>query len=320
MWTGDNVSNQHHMKGAIALSLNLSVSGMPFNGPDVPGFAGDASDELMRAWYKLGFLFPFLRNHNVHDAADQEPWSRGGATTRVVTEYIRLRYKLLPYLYQAFQAQAQAGDPVLRPLWYHDPSPDHENTDDAFFVGEALLQAPFTTLDQRRRTVRLPRHAQGTGWYDVDHRRWVDAGTVTQHRRNQATTPVFLASPSALGLQQGVRTTAGNRLDRLDVLLVLREGETVVWKYRLDDGLTEAWREGAFSDFALGATLTGGSLAVTVENPARGGGGLSVRLLVLSPQRPRSVVLGPKTLGLHREGLRFAGRNLTVTATEEVAL
>src|SRR5690606_34733633 len=65
VWTGDNISNVHHLRNSVGISLSLSISGLPFNGPDVPGFGGNASAELMRAWYKAGFLFPSLRNHNV---------------------------------------------------------------------------------------------------------------------------------------------------------------------------------------------------------------------------------------------------------------
>jgi len=73
MWNGDNVSNETHLTKSLSFSLNLSVSGMPFNGPDVPGFAGDADGTLMETWYKAGFLFPFLRNHNVAGAKDRNP-------------------------------------------------------------------------------------------------------------------------------------------------------------------------------------------------------------------------------------------------------
>jgi alpha-glucosidase len=72
-WTGDNCSNWIHLKKSIGLTLNLAISGAPFNGPDVPGFAQDATPELAQAWYKAGFLFPFFRNHSSCDSRGQEP-------------------------------------------------------------------------------------------------------------------------------------------------------------------------------------------------------------------------------------------------------
>ena len=45
-WTGDNNSSMKHLKQSIPMSLNLSLSGQPFNGPDIGGFAGNATSEL----------------------------------------------------------------------------------------------------------------------------------------------------------------------------------------------------------------------------------------------------------------------------------
>ncbi len=63
IWTGDNCSNYHSLRMAIPCSLNLALSGVPFNGPDIGGFAGDCPSNLLRDWQKAGFLSPFCRNH-----------------------------------------------------------------------------------------------------------------------------------------------------------------------------------------------------------------------------------------------------------------
>jgi alpha-glucosidase len=55
----------------------LWALGHHFNGPDVPGFGGDATRELAVAGYKAGFLFPFFRNHSVKNCRPQEPWTFG---------------------------------------------------------------------------------------------------------------------------------------------------------------------------------------------------------------------------------------------------
>ena len=318
VWTGDNVSNEFHMKNTVALTLNLSVSGMPFNGPDVPGFAGDASNELMRAWYKLGFLFPVLRNHSIKDSKPQEPWSRDGTTTAVVGDYIRLRYKLLPYLYQNFVAQNELGDPMLRPVWYHDPSAQFERTDDMFFVGSDVLQAPLTSLKDKTRTVTLPQHSRGRRWFDVQNLAFVSAGDTSRHRAEAATTPIFLASPSALPMQRGTRRTNANDFRKLDVLLVLEEG-TAKLDYRLDDGLTEG-KDAPFSRFAIEALRTEASIAITVTSPVRNSGGLALRFLILGSKGPASVTVNGKPFGLAAETLPFAGKSLPVRATVEIEL
>jgi alpha-glucosidase len=305
------------MRGAITMVLGMSVSGMPFAGPDVPGFAKDASADLMRAWYKLGFLFPFLRNHKVAGAADQEPWTRDPKTTRIVGDYIRLRYKMLPYLYQVFHDLAETGEPVLRPVWYHDPSPAFERTDDVFFVGRSVLQAPFTSVSDRTRQVTLPRHAGGTGWYDVQNRRFTAAGSVSRHKNTPETTPIFFAVPSALPLQKGTRRTNQNDFAVLDVLLVLDEGQTSVLDYRLDDGLTTA---GPRSRFRVEARLDRGRVSVSGRALEKEFGGVRLRFLVLSPSPAGSLDFQGENLALVPETLDFAGSRLRVAASQEISL
>jgi alpha-glucosidase len=93
--TGDNCSNWYHLTKCIEVSLHLALSGIPFNGPDVPGFGDDPDAELAVAWYKVCFLFPFLRNHSQKSARHHEPWTFG-KSSKIIRGYIRLRYKLLP--------------------------------------------------------------------------------------------------------------------------------------------------------------------------------------------------------------------------------
>ena len=315
LWTGDNMANEHHMKGSIPLSLNLSVSGMPFNGPDVPGFALSASAELMRAWYKLGFLFPFLRNHKIAGQADQEPWTRDDLTTKIVTEYIRLRYKLLPYLYQQFVLQATQGDPMLRPVWYHDTAIDFELKDDLFFVGPAILQAPFVELAQEKRHVALPKHQAGKTWYDVQNKSWCVAGdTVLQH--NQAeTTPMFLAAPSCIPMQVGVRTDNKNDLNNIDLLIVFRENGEVNWQYQTDDGASNAWQQGAYSTFEMKAHVEAKQVSLELVKTHAGFGALQLRVLVLAPQRYEQVSINQVSMPLKAEFLAFAGAQIEVLAS-----
>lgn len=320
LWTGDNMSNQHHMKGSIALSLNLSVSGMPFNGPDVPGFALSASAELMRAWYKLGFLFPFLRNHKITGQADQEPWSRDALTTEIVAAYIRLRYKLLPYLYQQFVAQARDGDPIMRPVWYHDTDSAFEYTDDMFFIGPAILQAPFVELEALQRQIQLPKHAHGERWYDVQQTCWRQRGEQIIHTNEPDTTPIFLASPAMLPMQVGVRTTNQNQLDEIDLLLLIEEGDTIAEEYRLDDGLSNEWQDGAYSSWSMRASCDSGVVQIQILPLHQGFGTMRLRCLVLSQSQINAIHLNTLISEGEEEYIAFAGSKMTALASQRIVV
>lgn len=68
--------------------------------PYVGGFSENTTAELLVRWYQLGVFYPFFRNHAQNETVRQEPWAFGGETADIIREAIRLRYRLLPQLYQ----------------------------------------------------------------------------------------------------------------------------------------------------------------------------------------------------------------------------
>lgn len=53
------------------------LSGQPLSGPDIGGFAGNATPRLFGRWMGIGSMFPFCRGHSEIDTIDHEPWSFG---------------------------------------------------------------------------------------------------------------------------------------------------------------------------------------------------------------------------------------------------
>jgi alpha-glucosidase len=163
VWTGDNHSTWEHLRLAISVCLNLGLSGIAFCGPDIGGFSGDCSGELLARWTQVGALTPFFRNHSAIATARQEPWAFGEPYESVCRRWIEFRYELLPYLYTAAWQSAETGLPMMRPLAL--AFPDDLRTysmDDQFLLGDALLAAPVGNAGQTRRRVYLP----GGPWYD----------------------------------------------------------------------------------------------------------------------------------------------------------
>ena len=142
-WTGDNSSTMKHLKQSIPMSLNLSLSGQPFNGPDIGGFAGNANSELYAHWIALGAFYPFSRAHATKGSINQEPWSFGEEVEQVSKEALMRRYRLLPYLYTLFWESSKTGMPVMRPLFFNDPkAPNLRKEQGNFLIGSDLLVVP----------------------------------------------------------------------------------------------------------------------------------------------------------------------------------
>lgn len=142
-WTGDNISSTEHMELSIPMSLTLGLSGQPFSGPDIGGFVGSPSAELMGQWMALGAFYPFCRNHTSTGTQDQEPWSYGEEVEQASRIALNRRYRLLPYWYTLFYEASLSGMPVMRPVFFADPTDlSLREEQEAFLVGSDLLVVP----------------------------------------------------------------------------------------------------------------------------------------------------------------------------------
>jgi alpha-glucosidase len=156
-WTGDNSSWWEHLWMSMPQLQNLGLSGVAWAGVDIGGFFDDGNGELLARWTEMGVFQPFCRNHTAIGTRRQEPWAFGEPYESVCREMIKLRQRLLPYLYTLFEECHRTGAPILRPLLFEYP--EDETTyaaDDEFLLGGALLVAPISRPGIEHRHVYLP--------------------------------------------------------------------------------------------------------------------------------------------------------------------
>lgn len=164
VWTGDNVAYDEHMLLGIRLVNSLGLSGVPFAGYDVGGFVGNADTRLFTRWLSIGSFSPFFRGHTMINTRDSEPWTYGEEAEQICRNYIRLRYRLMPYLYSVFNEAAETGMPVQRSLaieYTHDEKVYDGLYQNEYLFGPGILVAPVeSTRDIAK--IYLP---QGTWYY-----------------------------------------------------------------------------------------------------------------------------------------------------------
>ena len=142
-WTGDNGSTSNCMTVAVPMSLTLGLSGQPFNGPDLGGFAQTATPDLWGNWIGFGAFFPFCRGHAQAGTNQKEPWAFGPTVQSAAQIALDRRYRLLPYLYTLFDHSSQTGIPVMQPVFFSDPADLSLRAEQqAFMLGADLLVIP----------------------------------------------------------------------------------------------------------------------------------------------------------------------------------
>lgn len=141
-WTGDNLSNWEHLQMSLPMVLQLGLSGQPLSGPDIGGFAGNATPKLFGRWMGVGALFPFSRGHTETGSIDHEPWSFGEECEEVCRLALLRRYRLLPHIYTLFYHSHKKGIPVATPVFFADPQdPELRKVETSFLLGPLLVCA-----------------------------------------------------------------------------------------------------------------------------------------------------------------------------------
>lgn len=270
IWTGDNLSSYYYLKLSIPTTLGMSISGCPFNGPDCVGFGGDATEALFIDWMKAGFLFPFMRNHSVKDSRRQEPWAFSKKALNIARHYIRLRYKLLPYLYNLFIDQEEQGEPIMRPMIYHYDDARFVNTSHQFLVGDSILQAPKVEENAKSVTVELP----AGDWFDARNGRFVPGGRAATVRVVSDETPLYVKNGAIVPMQTGTPKDPRKDFRRVEIHIFAKPGTSGKSEivYRADDGISYGYRRGKRSALRVSVEWSGRSVAVSTQEEADGYG------------------------------------------------
>lgn len=157
-WTGDNCSLWSHLQMSIPQILSMGLSGFVFSGVDVGGFGGAyCPPELLCRWIECAIFMPLCRNHAALGTRPQEPYRYSSEVQETYRKHVRLRYRLLPYLYDNFYKLEKNNLLPISPLSYHYES--DKNTfeiNDEFMVGDSVLVAPILNQGARARSVYLP--------------------------------------------------------------------------------------------------------------------------------------------------------------------
>ena len=291
-WSGDNTTSWHTLRWNIRMGLTMSLSGMFNTGHDIGGFAGPVPDaELLVRWVQSAAFNPrCIMNSWKANGETNTPWMHPEVLP-IVRDWIRLRYRFMPYLYSLYRRAPSDGEPILRPRFFDHAEDAHafDDTDD-FHVGPNLLVAAVVEEGARTRDVYLP---QGPGgwidfWTGVHHR----AGTTVVADAPLAYIPLFVPAGAILPVTDTSDMT--RRHDEssraLRVFPGRGSGESAFALYE-DDGLSLRYRDGDYAE--LDCTLAWTPRTVRVHVRKRGSYALPYDVLrvVLPPGERRKVDL-----------------------------
>lgn len=202
-WSGDNRTAWKTLRYNQRTGLGMSLSGFFNIGHDVGGFSGPRpGPELFLRWVQNGVFHPRFTIHSWNDDGTvNEPWMHPEVTP-LVRDAIRLRYRLLPYLYTCLWQAVARDEPMLRPLFLdHPDDPACWGERDEFLLGRDLLVATVLDEGATTRSLRLPEN--GTGWWDFHAGRWHAPGTEVTLAVGLDSIPLFVRAGAVLPMSTG---------------------------------------------------------------------------------------------------------------------
>ncbi|WP_426298182.1 TIM-barrel domain-containing protein [Arthrobacter sp. R-11] len=114
---------------------------------DIGGHMGGyKDDELAVRWIQFGVFSPIMRLHSgASPFTGKEPWKYPAAAADAMTDFLRLRHRLVPYLHTMNHRASSEGLPLVEPMYYEYPeeSPAY-SVPNQYLFGTALIAAPIT--------------------------------------------------------------------------------------------------------------------------------------------------------------------------------
>jgi alpha-D-xyloside xylohydrolase len=198
-WSGDTQGSWESLRKNIVGALNFTMSGIPYWSADIGGFfGGDNHDrayaDLFNRWEQFAIFTPQFRVHGVQPG--KEIWNWDGDIQPLLIDNVKLRYRLLPYIYSLSWDVTHNRGTMMRALAFDfrgDPKALAQT--DEYMFGRALLVAPVVEKDVRKRTVYLP---AGTQWYDFFSGRRYAGGQTIEADAPMSHIPVFARAGSII--------------------------------------------------------------------------------------------------------------------------
>lgn len=311
VWPGDNVSDWTALRSSIPMLLGMGLSGFPFVGVDIGGFAEAPTPELYTRWLQAGAFYPFMRTHTTFGTPDQEPWSYGTVHEEINRRAIELRYRMLPYIYNTMRESAESGVPAMRPLMLEFPEDAATyNTDDEFLFGSDLLVAPVMRAGVTQRDVYLPRG----DWYDYSTGERRTGGRTIAVPVTLSTIPLFVRAGSFLFTQPVVQHTGQMPGQPLDVTLFPGGGDNSVRFFYEDAGNGFDYQSGGYARrrFAKRESDTAFEVEISAPDGTYRPQPRALRLAVKQTSASRVTINGTALTRLAVEALGSAERGWTV--------
>ena len=146
-WTGDIYWDPAQLKREISNMILGGVNGAsPYISSDLGGFWDNdwVSENHFLRWMQYGAFSPVYRPHSSLSSTNEHlPWSYGEDSCAIVSNFLKMRYHLMPTYYALARENFETGMPLARRLDFYYPQYEEAKDSTQYLLGKDILVAPF---------------------------------------------------------------------------------------------------------------------------------------------------------------------------------
>lgn len=146
-FSGDTITTWESLDFQPYFTANASNVGYGWWSHDIGGhMRGYKDDEMEARWTQFGVFSPIMRLHSSCSPFNgKEPWRFKKETETVMGEFLRLRHRMMPYLYTMNYRASRMAEPMVMPMYYRHPEEAGAyEVPNQYYFGSEMIAAPVT--------------------------------------------------------------------------------------------------------------------------------------------------------------------------------
>ena len=247
LYSGHTVVSWKTLKLLPFFNATAANIGISYWSHDIGGYKDGIEDsELYMRFVQFGVFSPILRlSSRSGKYYKREPWKWDAKTNKIVRDYLRLRHRLIPYLYSEANKYSKFGSPIVQPLYYKYPETyDEPLYKNEYYFGSELFVCPIvdykdSVMNRVVHKIFLPNGV----WYDFRTGKKFIGGKryVTFYKDEDY--PVFAKTGAIIPLAKidnNINDTSSPK--KLEIQIF--PGRSNTYKLYEDDGTSNLYKQG----------------------------------------------------------------------------
>ena len=245
-FSGDTIATWKSLDFQPYFTATASNIGYGWWSHDIGGhMQGEKNEERLIRWIQFGVFSPVMRIHSsCSPFSNKEPWAVSQPYRSIMGDFMRLRHRLIPYLYTMSYLAHKDGTMLMQPMYYKMPDcKEAYHRPNEYFFGSELLVGMITeettkSLRMAKSNMLIPKGR----WYDIFQGYIYTEGRKNLYRSIESV-PVLLRAGGIVPLS---RESGNGVANPTKMRLLVGAGADGSFTMYEDDGISMACEQGAY--------------------------------------------------------------------------